>query len=244
MIPAPVTQWHPRLRRTLVRKDVWQQARINLRIFRYARIFLRLISVVLFLFLASCGNNEQQSKKENTVKDDSLQTVNSIVSEDSVAVFRNNAGTWISESIQKNSLDWNRFHLEEFWSEDSLQEKSFEPSPKFYEDYAEVLRWSPDSTYILDIGSYGSVKVKDKSGKTRIETGEPDTEVSMLYPKIKRKERLLFFGPGTVIVDGRWLDAAQVAMLGVYDEKGNRHPDTLLWIINAKDKFFRKYKWQ
>jgi hypothetical protein len=226
MIPAaPGTQWR--------------------RLFRLIRIsFICITSMMFFLFSTSCGSNEQDVKKENTVVDDSLQAVKSIVSEDSVMVFRNDASNWIGESIQKTGLDWNRFHLTEFWSDDSLQGKPFEPSQEFYKDYTQVLRWSPDSSYVLDIGSYGSVKVKDKNGKTRIETGEPDTEVSMIYPKTKSKTRLLFFGPGTVIVDGRWLDASQVAVLGMYDEKGNHHPDTLLWIINAKDKFFRKYKWE
>jgi hypothetical protein len=246
MIPAPGTQSHLLLRHTLVLGNVWQQVRVNLEVSKYTRLFIWIICGIFFSFLASCGNNEQQSKKEkeNAVEKDSLQTVNNIVSEDSAIVFRNNGDNWIGESIQKTGLNWNKFHLEEFWSEDSLQEKSFEPSREFYEEYAQVLRWSPDSTYVLDIGSYGSVKVKDKNGKTLIEAGEPDTEVSMLYPKTKGKARLLFFGPGTVIMDGRWLDNSQVAVLGMYDEKGNHYPDTLLWIISAKDKFFRKYKWQ
>ena len=151
---------------------------------------------------------------------------------------------WISSSIKKETIDWNRFHLEEFWSDDSLHEKHFEPGKEFYKDYSTVLRWSPDSSFILDLGSYGSVKVRDNSGNTRIENGEPDTEVSMIYPKQKSKARLFYFGPGTTVVDGRWLDSSQVAVLGLYDERGDHHPDTLMWIINAKDKFFRKYKWE
>jgi len=200
--------------------------------------------MMLFIFSIACSNNEQKAKKENTIEDDSLQSVKSIVSEDSIMVFRNNANSWIGKSIHETDVTWNRFHLQEFWAEDSLQKKSFQADSEFYKDYAQVLRWSPDSTYVLDLGSYGSVKVKDKTGKTRIEGGEPDTEVSLIYPKTKSKARLLFFGPGTVIADGRWLDASQVAVLGTYDEKGNHHPDTLLWIINAKDNFFRKYKWE
>jgi hypothetical protein len=244
MIPTPETQWHLLLRRTLVLRNILQHVRSGLQILFSARFFILIIYVVFSSAFTSCGSNEQQAKKENTVEDDSLQTVKSIVSEDSVIVFRNNANNWIGESIQKTGLDWNRFHLTEFWSDDSLKEKSFEPSEEFYKDYEEVLKWSPDSTYVLDIGSYGSVKVKDENGKIHIKSGEPDTEVSMIYPKTKSKTRLLFFGPGTVIVDGRWLNDSQVAVLGMYDEKGNHHPDTLLWIINAKDKFFRKYKWQ
>ena len=203
------------------------------------------IGVIIFvLSVASCSGNEKEQQKENTVSDDSVQTLQSIASEDSMMIFNNRAENWISRSIQKNNIDWNRFNLDEFWSDDSLQKKSFEPEKEFYKDYAQVLRWSPDSNYILDFGSYGSVKVKDKAGNTRIEGGEPDTEVSMIYPKEKSKTRLLFFGPGTTIIDGRWLDSSQVAVLGLYDEKGNHQSDTLMWIINAKENFFREYKWQ
>jgi len=200
--------------------------------------------VVFSFSTASCSNNNEEQQKEKGVENDSLQTVKNIASEDSMVVFNSNVDNWISGSIKKTSLDWNRFHLEEFWSEDSLQKKIFEPQHEFYKDYAQVLKWSPDSNYILDIGSYGSVKVEDNAGNTRIEGGEPDTEISMIYPKEKSKARILFFGPGTTIVDGRWLDSTQVAMLGLYDEKGNHHPDTLMWIINAKENFFRKYKWE
>src|SRR5689334_16452678 len=120
MIPTPETQWPHLLRRIP---------------------FVCIISMMLSLISTSCSNNEQQAKKENTIEDDSVQTVKSIVSEDSVMVFRNNASNWIGESIQKTGLDWSRFHLTEFWSDDSLEEKYFEPSAGFYKDYEEVLRW-------------------------------------------------------------------------------------------------------
>src|SRR6476620_3726703 len=94
MIPAPETQCHHLLRRIP---------------------FVCITSMMVFLISISCSNNEQQAKKENTVEDDSLQTIKSIVSEDSVMVFRNNASNWIGESIKKTGLDWNRFHLTEFW---------------------------------------------------------------------------------------------------------------------------------
>jgi hypothetical protein len=66
----------------------------------------------------------------------------------------------------------------------------------------------------------------------------------MIYPRQKQKERLLFFGPGITVVDGRWLDPSQVAVLALYDQNGDHHTDTLLWIINARERFFRKYKWE
>jgi hypothetical protein len=199
--------------------------------------------LVLFLLTSCKGNDKEAKEEENTVTDDSLQVIKSIVSEDSVMVF-NDTDNWMRQSIQKNNVDWNRFHLEEFWTDDSLQSKSFKPDADFYRDYTTVLRWSPDSNYILDYGSYGSVKVKDnKTGNTKIEGGEPDTEVSLINPKTKTRTRILFFGPGTNVSDARWLSASQVAILGT-DENDNNQPDTLLWIVNAKENFFRKYKWE
>jgi hypothetical protein len=226
MIPAPVTQWHRLLRRITF-----------------------IVSACMMLcnvfFITSCINSQHEEQKENTVADDSLQTVNSITSEDSLMIFNNSAQNWISNSIKKTNIDWNRFHLEEFWNDDSLQVNPFKPEADFYKDYAQVLRWSPDSNYVLDIGSYGSVKIKDnKTGNTKIESGEPDTEISIIYPKTKVKARLMFFGPGTVITDGRWLDASQVAVLGINNETADHSADTLLWIVNTKENFFRKYKWQ
>jgi hypothetical protein len=206
--------------------------------------FVSFLFFICVMIISSCSGNEKGQPQEITVADDSVQTVKSIASEDSTMIFNNKADNWISSSIKSESVDWNRFHLEEFWSDDSLQSKAFQPEEEFYRDYTQVLRWSPDSSYVLDLGSYGSVKVKDKAGNTRIEGGEPDTEVSIIYPKQKNKVRLLFFGPSTTIVDGRWLASSQVAVLGLYDENGDNHPDTLMWIINAKDKFFRKYRWE
>ena len=212
--------------------------------YSFKSIFISVCVTAVVCTIASCSGNNKEEQKENIVVDDSTQTAVSIASEDSMMIFNNKAEGWISASIKRPGIDWNHFHLEEFWSDDSLQANPFVPEKDFYKDYTQVLRWSPDSSYILDFGSYGSVKVKDASGNTRIEGGEPDTEVSMIYPKERNKTRLLFFGPGTTIVDGRWLDSSQVAVLGVYDERGNNRPDTLMWIINAKDKFFRKYKWE
>lgn len=207
-------------------------------------LFLLAFITIFVCAVSSCSGSEKEQQKENTVADDSTQTIKSIASEDSMMIFNNKAAGWVSESMKKENIEWNRFHLEEFWSDDSLQQKTFHPEKEFYNDYAQVLRWSPDSSYILDLGSYGSVKVKDNSGNIRIESGEPDTEVSLVYPREKNKVRLLFFGPGTTIVDGRWLDSTQVAVLGLYDENGDHNADTLMWIIDAKEKFFRKYRWK
>lgn len=211
------------------------------RLLRYVSLF---VVVTVTAVMASCNNEDEKEKKEVTVTEDSLQTVASIASEDSEIIFSNQASGWIGGAMRKNVSDWSRFHLEEFWSDDSLEAKAFQPEKDFYKDYASVLRWSPDSSYVLDFGSYGHVRVTDHaSGKTRLEGGEPDTEVALIDPKSNIKTRLLFFGPAATVFDSRWLDSSQVAVIGTYDENNDNHPDTIMWIIDAKDKFFRKYKW-
>src|SRR5215467_7670625 len=116
MIEAYRTRWHSLLHCKSAKLDSLRQIKIN---YLQKKAVTCITCMMFFLLLASCGNNEQQVKKENIVEDDSLQTVKSIVSEDSVVVFRNNANNWIGESIQAKGLNWNRFHLAEFWSDDS-----------------------------------------------------------------------------------------------------------------------------
>ena len=199
------------------------------------------IACGLLLVNASCSNTGQQ-KEENEVAD-SLETVRSIASGDSALIYKSSTNNWIASSVQSN-IDWSRFHLEDFWSDDSLNKRPYTPEHDFYKDYAQLLKWSPDSNYVLDLGSYGVAIVKDKNGKPKIESGDVDTEVALVDPKSKTRTRLLFFGPSTTVVDGRWLDSAQVAILGLNHEKPNEQPDTVLWVIDVKEKFFRKYKWE
>jgi hypothetical protein len=166
----------------------------------------------------------------------------SIAAEDSVLIYKSRTDNWIGSLMKNDHVDWSRFHLAEFWSDDSLKQETFTPDNYFYEDYAELLRWSPDSNYVLDLGTYGAVKTKDRQGRPKIESGEADTEVALPDLKSKTRYRLMFLGPSTAIVDGRWLDPTEMAVVGLSDQHSTLHPDTLIWIINAKDKFFRKYQ--
>lgn len=199
---------------------------------------------LLFIVSCNCNNNKKAEEKEEVL--DSVQTASSIASEDSSMIADNNTRVFINNTLQNTGWQWNRFKLVEFWADDSLgkDKKPFSPPPDFYNKYASVLKWSPDSTYLLDIGSYGSVITQDKSGKSHVMAGDPDTEVSLILPKENTKTRLLFSGPSMHIFNAVWADSTEVAMLGAQDEKNTGHPDTLLWLIDVKENFFRKYKWK
>lgn len=213
----------------------------------YNNTFRKYMHTLLFLLLCllvtSCSNNQ---KEKESVQEDSVIMVEDIAQEDSILFFENKADEWLDLSLNNNNNmgAWQKFKLQEFWYEDSIQELPFEPAPGFYKDYAPLLKWSPDSSYVLDIGTYGKVLVKDKKGNITIQDGEVDTKASLVFTKKGTVAEIIFLGAGGNIIDGRWIDSTQFSMLGTFDIKGDQTPDTILWVIDAKEKFFRKYKWE
>jgi hypothetical protein len=100
------------------------------------------------------------------------------------------------------------------------------------------LRWSPDSSCILDLGSYGAKLRKDKTGLS--EEVEPDAEVAIVYPNQHQRTRLLNVGPSAKIIDGKWLDNMELMVLGTFtSEEGIT--DTLAWKIDPGEKLFTLY---
>lgn len=212
----------------------------------YDSTFRKYLHIPLFLLLCllvtSCSNSQ---KEEESVQEDSVIMVEDIAEEDSALIFENNADEWLDLSLLNNDAgSWRKFKLQEFWYEDSMQEQPFQPAPGFYKDYAPLLKWSPDSSYVLDIGTYGKVLVKDKKGNITIQDGEVDTKASLVFAKKGTVAELIFLGAGGNIIDGHWIDSTQFSVLGTFDIKGDQTPDTILWVIDAKEKFFRKYKWE
>lgn len=197
---------------------------------------------ILLLSIFSCNNNQNEQEENVEPVLDSFQAAQSIADEDSVLIFENNADKWLDLSLKSNTTNWKKFRLKEFWYQDSLKKENFTPAEGFYKDFAPLLKWSADSTYVLDIGTYSKVLVQDKNGVKRIEDGEIDTKAMLIFPKENAATQLIFLGSAGNFIDGKWLDSTTFSILGTFDEKGNQKPDTLLWVIDAKDKFFRKYK--
>jgi hypothetical protein len=198
----------------------------------------------------SCNNGKEQKANADSLaanglqEDDSLQMTHDIDSADYASIFKNKTNIWAGAVLDNNNLKWADFRLDDFWKDDSIKEVPGKVLDKrFLDDYAIFLTWSPDSTYILDRGSYGVMMARDKKGQLYREGGDADTKVQLYNVNTKTSAKLFFCGPGTSIWDAHWPDGEQVALLGAVDTSNNHHPDTLLWLINVKDRFFRKYKY-
>ena len=210
--------------------------------------FLRHPSSVLFgaiciaAFLYACNNDTKNEEAQDIPVADSVATDESIAQEDSLLFIENNADAWLDLSLKNSGNAWKRFKLDEFWYEDSIDTKPFKPAKDFYKNYAPLLRWSPDSTHVLDIGSYGKVLVKEKNGQTKIEDGEVDSKASLVDVKANTTQQLMFLGAGGTIIDGKWLNANQFSLLSAFDENNDQKPDTVLWVVNVKENLYRKYR--
>jgi hypothetical protein len=176
-------------------------------------------------------------------KADSLQMAHDIDSADYKALFKNKTNLWLYKLLLNKQNKWENFHLIDFYNDKHIAIPDTPPH-KFLEDYRIFLRWSPDSSYMLDIGSYGVQMARDKAGKLYIESGDVDTQVRLHYNKSKTSTKLLFFGPSSWALDAKWIDSSRFAMVSVFDTTSHRHPDTLLWIFDVRDSLFSKYKYQ
>ena len=160
------------------------------------------------------------------------------LSNDSSSIFSNAFSLWLDSSLNLKSKQ-KTITVEQRWTNDSLKALPFHVTPRFISDYSTVLKWSPDSSSILDIGSYGFVPVKNSKGEINIEGGEPDTEVALIDTEKEKRTRLLYVGPSTTIVDGYWLSKDELVILGTFKDEAKT--DTLMWMVDLQAKLFRLY---
>lgn len=180
---------------------------------------------------------------KNLSTEDSLQLVHDIDSADYAYLFKNQVNIWVSKALGDSNLRWTDFTLADFREDDDIKHTGGELPKRLRDNYSMFLRWSPDSSYVLDFGSYGAVLDRDKNGQEYINDGEIDNEIRLYNTKMKTTSRLVFEGPGAHTWDARWADGEQVAILGTFDTSGGHHIDTTLWLVNVKNNFFRKYNY-
>jgi len=207
--------------------------------------------IIIATVLTACKNNKQPVKKvakdsvinipKNLSVTDSLQLVQDIDSADYAYLFKNKTNIWIIKALNNPKIKWTDFRQADFYQVDSIKQIKDEPAKKLLEDYGMFLRWSPDSTYLLDFGSYGVTMARHKNGQLYIESGDIDSELRLFNIRKKTSARLMFHGSFTNTWDAHWADSAQVVLLGTFDTSANNHPDTTLWMINVKNNFFRRY---
>jgi hypothetical protein len=104
-----------------------------------------------------------------------------------------------------------------------------------FEQFKPFFVYSPDSSQVVDLVSYGNFLHKGKNGKVVLEAGEPDTEVAIVDVQTKERERILFAGPSTVVKQAVWIDDHTVLIAGgTYDEQNRLQP--VIWKYDTVNK--------
>lgn len=177
--------------------------------------------IVLISLMVACQSDPKDAETETPelTNEENLvdETVDTVLNLESIRSFESLGFTTLAKS-KIEGFDWSKFRMTDVWKEDSMYTYKFEPSSDFYENYGRFLKYSPDSSYFIDLDSYNLNIYKDKQGNWIGEELGPDTEVALVNPKTGEKTRLLFFGPGASVEDAIWLDDDNIALLGIKDD--------------------------
>lgn len=226
--------------------------------FQHWTTYFQVLLLLMVLVLNSCTCHSNQDKPTAvSAADSAAQLENKALRADSMMVenptspdqFDTSTRAWLSASLGGKQVKKGDFDLTAGASElDSSSEATgtfgpateFTPKKDFYKDYAPVLRWSPDSSHLVDFGSYGQVVVRDASGKTSLEGGEPDTKVELINPKSGTQSQVLFGGPGLQVLNVKWISKQTFVLL--YTNTVHTQPDTLIMIADVDGQVLRQYQ--
>lgn len=190
-----------------------------------------------------------QSDPKSTVPSDNADTedeemvdelVDTLLNTENIRTFESLGFTTVAKS-KVQGFDWSKFVMSDTWKEDTMYTTPFRPDADYYTNYGRFLKYSPDSTYFIDLDSYNINIHKDSKGNWIGEELGPDTEVSLVNPKTGEKTRLIFFGPSSSVEEAIWLDDDNVALLGVHDD-GVSGAIAVVWKYHLPTQTFYLYE--
>ncbi|HUR10626.1 MAG TPA: hypothetical protein VM012_04620, partial [Flavitalea sp.] len=145
--------------------------------------------------------------------------------------------------IRKTTPDfaWTKFHMVNTWKEDTVMSQPFQPDPAYIKMQGSLVKYSPDSAYLLDLDNY-AVEVKSKRNNA-VKVRGPDTEVALIDIGGKTKTRLLFLGPGGSVEDGGWVDNDTIVLLGMEERSNDGKKVPVIWKYHVPTKSFYLYEY-
>lgn len=204
---------------------------------------LSILSLGVFL-VTSCKNRHkpsQKSKLSYELKADSVQDVNNLVEEDGGKLFNSPMRNWLSKNLPSSIINWSNFKFIDNSPLNIEDSSSYVVDNQFFKDYQSVLRWSADSSLLVDFGSYGSTPVKDKNGKTYLEGTDPESYVYIIDLKHLIKKQILHTGPSLQIRDVKWMDSAEFVMILVDNSSATTKEKYQIWLVDCRSNSFRSY---
>lgn len=201
------------------------------------------LSIASLLFLAACRDEPKNPEGEDD-GEDSVQSVATVDTGLSATEVQSFTTSGFADYAKKRSpaFDWSKFKLKYSWEEDSAHTSDFKPNQQYFTNYGPFLKYSPDSTYFIDLDSYNVDIKKDSKGKFIASELGPDCEVSLINRSTGKKSRLLFMGPGGSVEDASWLSKDELILLGVQENNEGRGKQVSVWKYNLPTATFTLYE--
>jgi len=151
----------------------------------------------------------------------------------------------ISQDRLENWLDYYHLELADFTDTLPVNERktiSFDYDLKTDTTslFKELLIYSPDSNYCIDLDSYSLVLKKDSDGKLFSEGEEVDKEVALLDLRQNKRIRVMFFGTESTPEEAQWISKDSFYISG-YTKKNSLIQPTI-WIHDNKNNTIREIR--
>jgi hypothetical protein len=198
----------------------------------------RILVIAFAIFIASCNSGNKKRDAGDSVEIPTPDTVTTFSGVDSSSEFldsfSSNLQPWLDQTMKNPQVKLRDFKYAENWVDDSLVTTKQNIDKDFLKSYQSVLVYSPHEKKVLDLGSYGTVITKTKKGESSIMHGEPDIEIAVIDLRTKKRRRIFFSGPGSLIEKGFWMNDSTVLLAGKNHEQNAEIP--MLWTITLNDK--------
>ena len=186
---------------------------------------------LIFVVFYSCKNDPKKEPLTNALpkqEQEEVEVIDTMLTNETISFFNKSGYSNFAKSRLKD-FDWSRFHMIDTWKDDTVTSAKFEPDKAYFENYGRFLKYSPDSSFVIDLDSYNTTITKNKDGKLIGREEGPDTEISLIDLKNKEKKRLVFLGPGGSIEEGGWIDEDNLALIGLQDTPDESVQVHLIW---------------
>lgn len=204
-----------------------------------------MMGMVLFMACNSGADKQADADADTTASTpDTIVTFTPVdTSSEFIETFSSNLQPWLDRTTQLRTLRLDEFRYVENWMEDSLIVSPANLSPDFYKTYKQVLIYSPDSSKVLDMGSYGAMPSKNSKGQATIVQGEPDSEIAVLDRLTRQRRRIFFFGPGTQVEQGFWMNDTTIVLAGKTEEQANQFKP-VIWTVRLEKEgnLYKRYE--
>ncbi len=196
-----------------------------------------LIPFAILVILLSCNSSTDKTTNTDTISSALPDTSTVYTPVDSstefLDTFSANLQPWLEQSVKNPQVRLKDFKYAENWVEDSLITNTQNLDREFLKTYQSVLVYSPNEKKVLDLGSYGTVARTNEKGEVSIEEGDADIEVAVVDLPSKKRRRIFFSGPGSLIEKGFWMNDSTVILAGKRHAENAEIP--MLWMITLNE---------